>query len=69
MCCRAQGGDVQGPHTGEVLQLLALGDCLLSLGDDRKLLVWTIGEYGKPKVIGLPCSCGSRASAGSCMQH
>jgi hypothetical protein len=36
-------------HQGDVLQLLCLGDCLLSLGSDGRLLVWTIGEYAKPK--------------------
>jgi hypothetical protein len=33
-----------------VLQLLVLGNELLSLGKDQQLLVWTIGQYSKPKV-------------------
>ena len=37
-------------HTGTILQLLVLGDYLLSLGRDRKLLVWKIGAYAEPEV-------------------
>ena len=40
-------------HKGDVLQLLCLGDLLLSLGSDGRLLVWAIGEYAEPKVGAL----------------
>ena len=40
-------------HKGNVLQLLCLGDLLLSLGSDSRLLVWAIGEYAEPKVGSL----------------
>lgn len=37
------------------LQLLVLGDRLLSLGRDGRLLVWRIGQYDAPEVaIQLP---------------
>lgn len=37
------------------LQLLVLGDRLLSLGRDGRLLVWRIGQYAAPEVaIQLP---------------
>ena len=36
-------GEYRG-HTADILQLLVLGDRLLSLGSDGKLLVWRIGE-------------------------
>jgi hypothetical protein len=32
------------------MQLLVLGDQLLSLGKDGQLLVWKIGEYDTPQV-------------------
>lgn len=32
------------------MQLLNLGDVLLSLGSDRKLIVWEEGVYETPKV-------------------
>jgi hypothetical protein len=37
-------------HSGSILQLLVLGDQLLSLGKDGQLLVWKIGEYDAPQV-------------------
>ncbi len=37
-------------HSGRVLQLLVLGEMLLSLGKDRQLLAWKIGEYDAPQV-------------------
>lgn len=37
-------------HSGSITQLLVLGDQLLSLGKDRQLLVWRIGEYDQPQV-------------------
>ncbi len=37
-------------HTGPVVQLLVLGDLLLSLGRDGRLLVFEIGTYDTPKV-------------------
>ena len=46
-------------HTGGILQLLVLGDYLLSLGHDRKLLVWKIGACAEPEV-GLCDPCMAR---------
>ncbi|KAK9819682.1 hypothetical protein WJX72_001066 [[Myrmecia] bisecta] len=37
-------------HSDDILQLLCLGDHLLSLGRDGKLLLWKIGEYDAPEV-------------------
>lgn len=37
-------------HRAAVLQMLVLGDNLLSLGKDRQLLVWKIGQYDAPEV-------------------
>lgn len=37
-------------HTGTILQLLCLGDHLLSLGSDGMLLLWKIGEFDDPQV-------------------
>lgn len=37
-------------HTGSILQLLCLGDYLLSLGTDARVLLWKIGEYDAPQV-------------------
>ena len=37
-------------HTGTILQLLCLGDHLLSLGSDGILLLWKIGEFDDPQV-------------------
>ena len=37
-------------HEGRVLQMLCLGDHLLSLGNDQKVMVWKIGEYEEPEV-------------------
>ena len=46
-------------HQGEVLQLLCLGNHLLSLGTDRRLLLWKVGGYDEPQVLSgsawLPC--------------
>ena len=36
-------------HRGDVLQLLCLGDILLSLGSDSKLSLWNVGQY-EPQV-------------------
>jgi hypothetical protein len=56
-------------HSGSILQLLVLGDQLLSLGKDGQLLVWKIGEYDAPQVrrgggAAVYCSkglyCGSK---------
>ncbi|GBG70074.1 hypothetical protein CBR_g5707 [Chara braunii] len=33
-------------HTGRVLQMLVLGNYLLSLGDDKRLLIWRTGRAG-----------------------
>ena len=45
--CRS--GQYEG-HRGSVIQLLVLGDLLLSLGKDGKLNVWRIGNYTAPIV-------------------
>ena len=37
-------------HSGPIVQLLRLGEVLLSLGADRKLVVWDIGTYDEPQV-------------------
>ena len=59
-------GEYRG-HTADILQLLVLGDRLLSLGRDGKLLVWRIGEYAAPEVaIQLPrCVCVSLRGEGA----
>jgi hypothetical protein len=41
---------VYAGHRVAVLQMLVLGDNLLSLGKDKQLLVWKIGQYGAPEV-------------------
>ena len=38
-------------HSGPIIQLLRLGEVLLSLGADRKLVVWDIGTYEEPQVL------------------
>lgn len=49
-----RSGEYRG-HRGDILQLLVLGDNLLSLGRDGQLLVWRIGEYEAPQAaIQLP---------------
>eukprot|EP00878_Enallax_costatus_P047727 GHUV01058830.1.p1 GENE.GHUV01058830.1~~GHUV01058830.1.p1 ORF type:complete len:155 (+),score=26.99 GHUV01058830.1:463-927(+) len=51
VCCST--GTYAG-HSGSILQLLVLGNQLLSLGKDKQLCVWNIGQYDKPQaVIGL----------------
>ena len=37
-------------HSGPIIQLLNLGNVLLSLGSDRRLIVWEDGVYDVPKV-------------------
>lgn len=37
-------------HRGTVLQMLVIGDMLLSLGADRRLLIWRIGQHEEPEV-------------------
>jgi hypothetical protein len=41
---------VYAGHRAAVLQMLVLGDNLLSLGKDKQLLVWKIGQYDAPEV-------------------
>jgi hypothetical protein len=41
---------VYAGHRAAVLQMLVLGDNLLSLGRDKQLLVWKIGQYDAPQV-------------------
>ena len=49
-----RSGEYRG-HTGDIIQLMVLGDLLFSLGRDHKLVVWRIGEYDDPEaVITLP---------------
>lgn len=40
-------------HSGRIIQLLSLGDVLLSLGADRKLLVWGANTYDAPTVVAI----------------
>ena len=42
-----RSGEYRG-HRADILQLLVLGDNILSLGRDGQLLVWRIGEYDEP---------------------
>lgn len=44
-----RSGEYRG-HSGDITHLLVLGDKLLSLGRDGRLLVWTIGDYDAPEV-------------------
>lgn len=44
-----RSGEYRG-HSADIIQLLVLGDHLLSLGRDGKLLAWQIGEYDAPQV-------------------
>jgi U3 small nucleolar RNA-associated protein 21 len=41
-------GEYRG-HTGAITALLVIGDRLLSIGADRRLLVWAIGRYDGPE--------------------
>jgi hypothetical protein len=45
-----RSGQYWGHHTGAILSLMVLGDLLLSLGADGKLVVWRIGKYDTPEV-------------------
>jgi len=59
----ARGGSVgtlRG-HRAGILQLLVLGDRLLSLGSDRQLLVWAVGEYGEPLARPRPACAHAQA--------
>lgn len=49
MECRRvhRSGEYRG-HRSDIVQLLVLGDYLLSLGQDGQLLVWQIGTYDAP---------------------
>ncbi|EIE21950.1 WD40 repeat-like protein [Coccomyxa subellipsoidea C-169] len=49
-CKRMHREGVYSGHTGTILQLLCMGDHLLSLGSDSKLLLWKIGDFDKPQV-------------------
>lgn len=49
--CQVCREGVYRGHTGTILQLLCLGDHLLSLGSDGKLLLWKIGDYDDPQVL------------------
>ena len=40
-------------HSGHIIQLLSLGDVLLSLGDDRKLMIWGANKYDAPTVVAI----------------
>ncbi|KAL0035116.1 hypothetical protein WJX79_001452 [Trebouxia sp. C0005] len=65
VCQRVHRIGTYSGHTGSIIQLLTLGDILLSLGSDRKLLVWADGIYDAPKVtIDLP-----EGFTPTCMAH
>ncbi|GBF88408.1 hypothetical protein Rsub_01120 [Raphidocelis subcapitata] len=50
-CRRAhKSGEYRG-HSAPVVQMLVLGDTLLSLGADARLLVWRIGSYDEPEAV------------------
>lgn len=49
-CQRVHRSGVYEGHTADVLLLLAIGDHLLSLSADRKLILWNIGQYDQPAV-------------------
>ncbi|KAF6265106.1 WD40 repeat-like protein [Scenedesmus sp. NREL 46B-D3] len=62
---RMHASGVYAGHRAAVLQMLVLGDNLLSLGRDRQLLVWRIGQYDAPEgVINLGADFEP-----SCMAH
>jgi hypothetical protein len=52
-------GTLRG-HRAGILQLLVLGERLLSLGADQRLLVWAVGDYGAPLVRARPASAHTR---------
>lgn len=57
-------GEYRG-HGANILQMLVLGDYLLSLGADNKLNVWEIGQYDAPvQVLSLP-----QGFVPTCMAH
>ena len=35
-------------HEGDIISILVLGDMILTLGRDQRLLVWRIGRYDEP---------------------
>lgn len=60
-----RSGEYTAGHTGRILQLITLGDILLSLGSDKTLNAWRIGHYSEPEtVINLPPSFNP-----TCMAH
>lgn len=50
-------------HSGRIIQLMTLGDVLLSLGTDRKLMVWADGVYAAPKVSLSTVQCMHEGNA------
>ena len=54
-----RSGEYRG-HAADILQLLVLGDRLLSLGRDGRLLVWRIGQYAAPEVAIQLARCGGQ---------
>ncbi|KAK9786275.1 hypothetical protein WJX73_004830 [Symbiochloris irregularis] len=52
-------------HTSAIIQLLCLGNILLSLGADQKVCVWRIGQYNEPEAV---LELGSAFGA-TCMTH
>lgn len=60
MTCLCRTGVYHGAHSGPVVQILVLGDLTLTLGQDNKLVAWTLGQYDTPlNVIQLPVSVHS----------
>jgi hypothetical protein len=57
-----RSGEYRG-HSADIIQMLVLGDRLLSLGRDGKLLAWRIGDYEEPEV-GPAAFLLSRAGSG-----
>ena len=47
-CKRVHARGVYRGHTDEIIQLMVLGENLISLGRDKIVNVWRIGEYDEP---------------------
>lgn len=56
-------------HAKPILQMMCLGDHLLSLGQDRRLLLWKLGSYDAPLVSSLPVPDMLANSLGSAVEE